>query len=225
MVKETPISYDELASVLAYDGENGIFTWRVMVGTKEGLESKPEDVESRPKWKAVLSFHRIQGSEDDGRRSLGLALQRVAGSDGPVYRQSPTNVRISNLKLADHKSLRVVRDDGTVGYKMHNEQVRHYALARYYNITVGQYAGMFSAQNGRCAICDRPETAKLPGRKTANTQGGVRFSVDHDHETEAVRQLLCNACNHMLGDAGQRGRLRAAADYLNFHRKALKDAS
>ena len=130
------------------------------------------------------------------------------------------NLQISNLKLADHKAIRVTKEDGTVGYEMTKEQVRHYGLVRNYNISLTEYARMFSEQNGVCAICSQPESSKMPGRKTDASEPRVRdLSVDHDHKTGAVRGLLCNSCNHMLGEARDSVEvLLAGADYIRRHR-------
>jgi len=47
-------------------------------------------------------------------------------------------------------------------------------------------------QNGKCAICKKPET-----RKTGNK---IReLSIDHCHKTGKVRGLLCDSCNNGLG--------------------------
>ena len=51
---------------------------------------------------------------------------------------------------------------------------------------------MFTAQNGLCAICQQPETKQRNGKK-------FELAVDHDHETGAVRALLCSHCNYALG--------------------------
>lgn len=56
-----------------------------------------------------------------------------------------------------------------------------------YNMTVEQYDQMLEAQGGVCAICKKPCASKS------------RLSVDHDHETNEVRGLLCANCNHGLG--------------------------
>jgi len=79
--------------------------------------------------------------------------------------------------------------------------MRHYL----YGLTPEQYAALLKQQDNRCAIC-RTET---PGGK-----GG--WHVDHDHATDRVRGLLCNACNLMLGHAqDDPARLRAALAYLS----------
>lgn len=67
---------------------------------------------------------------------------------------------------------------------------------------------MVAAQNGVCAICGNGETSK---RQRS-------LSVDHDHETGAVRGLLCNRCNPMLGYARDDiAILQAAISYLQTH--------
>jgi hypothetical protein len=50
-----------------------------------------------------------------------------------------------------------------------------------YGMTIAQFDAMFSAQDGRCAIC----------RETSAT----RLCIDHDHATGRVRKLLCHSCN------------------------------
>lgn len=59
-----------------------------------------------------------------------------------------------------------------------------------YGITLDDYEAMLETQDGHCAICP----ATTPGR--ANRR---YLYVDHDHETGAVRGLLCGNCNDGLG--------------------------
>lgn len=79
-------------------------------------------------------------------------------------------------------------------------------MRRYlYGVTPEQYAALLAKQDNRCAICKTD---------TPNGQGG--WHVDHDHTTGAVRGLLCNSCNLMLGQAkDDPDRLRAALAYLS----------
>lgn len=62
-----------------------------------------------------------------------------------------------------------------------------------YGLTIEAYQDILDFQNGTCAICHQPETAK-------NSKGGTKtLAVDHDHETGEVRGLLCDNCNLGLG--------------------------
>lgn len=58
-----------------------------------------------------------------------------------------------------------------------------------YGIDGAEYERIFRAQGGRCAIC-------------RNRPASIRFAVDHDHQSGAVRGILCKRCNHdLLGGA------------------------
>lgn len=60
-------------------------------------------------------------------------------------------------------------------------------------LTVAQYDELLKAQGGVCAICKRPESILHHGK---NNQV---LAVDHDHDTGAIRGLLCFGCNIGLG--------------------------
>lgn len=53
--------------------------------------------------------------------------------------------------------------------------------------TVEQYEQMLDEQDSSCAICKKP------------CGSGRRLAVDHNHETGAVRGLLCLSCNQLIG--------------------------
>ena len=83
-------------------------------------------------------------------------------------------------------------------------------LLRRFGITEEDYLRMLDEQGGRCAIC---------GTDTPGTSGV--FAVDHDHETGAVRGLLCRGCNIGIGNLGDDiGRLESAIAYLARSRVA-----
>lgn len=93
------------------------------------------------------------------------------------------------------------------------------AKQRFYThgITGEQYQSMFESQSGLCAICGRPETLIRNGRVQS-------LSVDHNHDTGIIRDLLCAGCNVMIGHAMEDPEiLRRAALYLERH--ALRKAS
>jgi hypothetical protein len=221
MVKKVDLAFEDLSAVLDYDPNTGAFTWKATVnprakkGCRAGVKQRMQN--GKDYYAVTYRGRKLSGGQ------LAWLLYYGEWPDRSVFfvDEDPTNLRISNLKLADHKSHRVVREDGSVWYKMTNEQARHYGLARNYGLTLTQYAEMYAKQGGVCAICKRPETHKLPGRKTASTPTRVRdLSVDHCHGSGSVRELLCNDCNHMLGSAKDNPEtLRAAADYLERHKK------
>lgn len=79
---------------------------------------------------------------------------------------------------------------------------------RVYGLTLQEYLDIAEAQNFQCAICHKENFAM-----------GVNHSgclvVDHDHQTGAVRGLLCHNCNRALGLLQDSiNYLRSAAKYL-----------
>lgn len=84
-------------------------------------------------------------------------------------------------------------------------------LQRKYGISEAEYWQMHDEQGGVCAICKQPEAAH-------NGHGRPRLSVDHCHETDRVRGLLCARCNQALGLCRESPEtLRAMAAYLARH--------
>jgi hypothetical protein len=95
--------------------------------------------------------------------------------------------------------------------RRHRRREREAYLRKRYGLTVQDYNEMLLAQGGRCAICG---TDKPPLASEASSSG-LSFSIDHDHQTGAVRGLLCAPCNFGIGNLGDDpARLRAAARYL-----------
>lgn len=66
------------------------------------------------------------------------------------------------------------------------EQRRDWYLRSKYGITLADQNAMLAAQGGACLLCDASLDA-------------YNLAVDHDHETDEVRGLLCRICNSSLG--------------------------
>lgn len=97
--------------------------------------------------------------------------------------------------------------------------IRRSMLKKLYGLSEAEYEAMFEAQGGVCAICKRPETTK-------NQYGVMRLSVDHDHQTGRVRELLCGKCNLVLGTLhDDPARLLAMLEYLRKHQSQEEDAT
>jgi DNA-directed RNA polymerase subunit RPC12/RpoP len=69
-----------------------------------------------------------------------------------------------------------------------------------YNITIDEYNNLLKKQNYSCAIC---------GRKTSGRKDNDNFAIDHDHNTQKVRGLLCMQCNTAIG------KLKENIEYFN----------
>lgn len=72
-------------------------------------------------------------------------------------------------------------------------------LLRTYGLTIEDFDQMVRLQQGLCAMC-----GKQP----------KRFVVDHNHQTEIVRGLLCDKCNVGLSYIEDNVFLKQAHDYL-----------
>jgi hypothetical protein len=89
---------------------------------------------------------------------------------------------------------------------MHNPEFqrkyRDRMLRNKFGITIEDYERMLEEQDGVCAIC-----GCTPGKRL--------FAVDHCHDTDRIRRLLCSNCNTGLGMfQDDPDLLMAAAAYL-----------
>ena len=105
-------------------------------------------------------------------------------------------------------------------YKLHREQIeskrksfrknnpirtRAYNLKSYYGLTLADYDIILKKQKGTCAICHKKAKSKSS------------LCVDHDHNTQIVRGLLCPKCNLGLGLLHNITILKKALKYLQVN--------
>lgn len=107
---------------------------------------------------------------------------------------------------------------GPLGSKERRKNLqKNSSLKLNYGITLATYRLMKEAQGSVCAICKEPETGV---HNRGNYTVSLDLAVDHDHETGAVRQLLCHKCNKALGLLNDNAELLdAAAEYLRLHKQ------
>lgn len=93
------------------------------------------------------------------------------------------------------------------------ERARFLDVVKKHNITYDKYIWMLDLQNGLCAICGKKETRK------SRTEGNIcRLAIDHNHETGKIRELLCQACNFVIGHSMESiDILHKAIEYLKKH--------
>lgn len=92
-------------------------------------------------------------------------------------------------------------------YARNKERFVEYATQRFvekkYGVTPEQYAALVAACGGRCEVCRRVPTGRF-----------AKLCVDHNHETDQVRGMLCHGCNTSLGMLKEDPlRIRALAAY------------
>lgn len=94
------------------------------------------------------------------------------------------------------------------------EYRRNHRLKARYKITIQQYEVLLKSQNNCCAICKVhiDEHKKRKGEKN-------NFAVDHCHETNKIRGLLCYKCNMGLGYFNDSiEKLETALNYLRLNK-------
>jgi hypothetical protein len=86
------------------------------------------------------------------------------------------------------------------------------AIKWFHGLTRQEWQAALEAQNFRCAIC---ETAfDVTGKSMFNP------CIDHDHDTDKIRGLLCRRCNQGIGLLQDSGNVaEKAALYLKRHGK------
>lgn len=75
---------------------------------------------------------------------------------------------------------------------MSKKKIKLYGMRKYWPhltepLAEEQRHKLFVKQDGKCAICEKPESAFK-----------MRLSVDHNHKTGQVRGLLCYRCNKFI---------------------------
>jgi hypothetical protein len=116
-----------------------------------------------------------------------------------------------------HKAIIARGESYSTEWKRTRPEIYHRSQDKYYAKQKGldwdRYLRIEAEQKGLCAICKRPNIAK----------GKRRLSIDHDHNNEVFRGLICHHCNMVLGYAKDCPEvLVAAAGYLDYAEYALK---
>lgn len=92
------------------------------------------------------------------------------------------------------------------------DRARNYK--KYFGITIEAYEQKLKQQNYVCAICCQPEISVDP-----RTSSIRRLAIDHCHNSNKIRDLLCYRCNSTLGKIEDNVELlQKMIDYLNKHK-------
>jgi len=113
-------------------------------------------------------------------------------------------------RAPSHAYCRRCRNEYQNGYRRYRyktelayrQKARAANRSRLYGVSEDRHTELWAQQGGVCAICLLDDEAKGLG-------------VDHDHETGAVRGLLCQNCNGAIGMLRERQDLLVrAGEYL-----------
>ncbi len=74
-----------------------------------------------------------------------------------------------------------------------SERARLRTMLHKFGMSRAEYTKLLEKQGGVCACCGKPEWYIGRNGKIIN------LSIDHNHQTNQVRQLLCCRCNRVLG--------------------------
>jgi hypothetical protein len=120
----------------------------------------------------------------------------------------PLPPRIYKRRKISHKATQRERDRLHLRY--HADPLAHKedALLRKWGISLHDLHAIAASQGNRCTICLYPLTLR-----------GKVYAIDHDHGTLQMRDIICSACNRMLGAAcDDPWRLQRGAAYIWRHR-------
>jgi uncharacterized membrane protein len=97
-------------------------------------------------------------------------------------------------------------------YRVENkEKTRKNSYLNLYKITLEEYESLLIKQNYVCAICKQPE--RIVDKRTNLVRN---LAIDHCHNSNKIRGLLCNSCNQGLGKfKDNKNLLQEATNYLN----------
>lgn len=151
--------------------------------------------------------HRTVSRDGRGKQCVDCSSTKLLSDfyvqkDSPDERQPRCKKCAAKLHSAYRHSLR--------GRALLSVARRRHKLLKY-GLTPEGYDALHDAQNGCCALCEKPETSRFRGTLRA-------LAVDHNHATGRVRGLLCAHCNHAIGKfKDDPALIRIAADYVERH--------
>jgi len=211
--RDRSLTHEQVLAALDYNPATGVFVWKtspaknVRVGTVAGRRT------------GKYRYVRLNG-EDFTTARLAWFYMTASWPDRRVrYKNGQSDdCRFDNLTLFnglagefDHKTREGRRAYQNAYRAMTPVQQKARALRDSFNLSLDEYSKMLEAQEGKCAICNQPETHKRNGKSKA-------LAVDHNHKNGAIRGLLCFDCNTAIGKLKDDPEIiRKAAQYLDFH--------
>lgn len=140
-------------------------------------------------------------------------IEKISSGICPLCEQNPRHISKSG-KLAAYCKICLYRADRKWKHE-HREQWSFLQwkarLKRLFGLSPETFEIMWAKQKGLCGICSNQLIKPL----STSGQEPNKACIDHNHTTNAVRELLCNPCNTSIGAMHENPELlRLAANYL-----------
>jgi hypothetical protein len=214
MMTEEKLFIEALKNALEYNPETGVFTWKIRPYPKSA--KRPGDTAGRlvrnksgDYWAICYDSRQVPASKAAWAIHFGEWPNRmIRYKDG-----NSMNLSLDNLRLDMNFAVMPTNKALPKHQRVPTELRTKYQLKHLYGLDYEDFNKMIVEQNNCCAICDQPERAMINGKVKP-------LSVDHNHTTGKVRELLCSHCNHTLGHMCESPELlEKAAAYLRKHQR------
>jgi len=137
------------------------------------------------------------------KRCTGCGITKPR-SNFYLYKSQPSKISQCKACLSESRKERYKKSK-------HKEIDRYFV--RKYGITLEERDALVLEQGGKCKICS--VILAFETTQKNQKQNNQKGCVDHCHETEEIRGILCNQCNKGLGSFKDNTEiLQKAIDYL-----------
>ena len=127
-----------------------------------------------------------------GRRKVSMSAEQTARYRARYPERIKEYKSRPSTKARAAEMMRLRRARRTEAQKLRDKTVmRKYQLRKLYGLTEEAFEALQIAQNGLCAICQKPQCN--------NRWRIAKLYIDHDKQTGQRRGLLCSKCNLAIG--------------------------
>ena len=118
------------------------------------------------------------------KSEFGISIREFGGLNIYCLECTRHQSRVIQRRIKKEKGFPLVKGTYTLDERRANK--RNASLKRNYGITAEDFDKILLTQGGRCALCQEI----LPKEKAC---------IDHCHNSEVIRGILCRTCNTRLG--------------------------
>ncbi len=161
-------------------------------------------------WKIPNEYHR------DKRLKSGLASQcrKCKGANTKKWYRENTDKALEYANNWRQENVEEIEKYRRLNKASAIKRATELYRKRTYGITPEEFDKLVKQQEGLCAICKKPESARKLRSEEVRS-----LAIDHCHATGKVRQLLCSKCNTGIGNfLDDPELLKAAIAYLEKHK-------